>query len=126
MLGSATRINVEPSNLSHLWIKVDQYHRRIFILAAMPTLQNITVHVTVDGSPLKEWGTRTLRNKTVFCYIESETNKRFEVSIKPKIPYISKDGPAAHGFGTRHRGKERPGYFGVANQWEGVDGDEGC
>ena len=53
----------------------------------MPVLRNIEVHVTdAYDVPLKEWGARKLeRARLTTCYIQSETNKAFRISLRPAV-----------------------------------------
>ncbi|KAK0362844.1 hypothetical protein LTR59_013118 [Friedmanniomyces endolithicus] len=56
----------------------------------MPTFRYITVHVTdKDNTPLQEYGTRkSERAKNTSCYIQSEYDMPFRISIKPStLPF---------------------------------------
>ncbi|KAK0306333.1 hypothetical protein LTR01_006191 [Friedmanniomyces endolithicus] len=56
----------------------------------MPTFRYITVHVTdKDNNPLQEYGIRKSdRAKNTSCYIQSEYNMPFRISIKPStLPF---------------------------------------
>lgn len=55
----------------------------------MPTLKDVCVHVTDgDGEVLPEWGLHKLKHRNVMtCYIQSETNLAFGISIKPTNLY---------------------------------------
>ncbi|KAI9717553.1 MAG: hypothetical protein M1812_004694 [Candelaria pacifica] len=92
----------------------------------MPQIRNLTVRVTTSsGEELKEWGVQHLRKANVTsCYVQSETDMAFRISIQPKIPYIAADTAAAHGYGTRRRGNQRPGFFDMEDEWEEDDGDD--
>ncbi|KAK5123676.1 hypothetical protein LTR85_002312 [Meristemomyces frigidus] len=55
----------------------------------MPTYRGVTVHVT-DGhdNPLPVWGTQKRdRSHLTTCYIQSENNMAFRVSIKAELPF---------------------------------------
>ena len=108
----------------------------------MPQLEDIAVHVTVDGvngegqsirQPLEEWGVHRMRSsKKVSAYIAAETGKSFRVAIQPRIPYLSKDTAAAHEYNTRAKIKaryqglqtERPGFFKMGCAWQDEDGNQ--
>lgn len=51
----------------------------------MPVFRDIRVHVTdAENRPLKEWGVSTRdRSGLTTCYIQSETDKPFRISITP-------------------------------------------
>lgn len=55
----------------------------------MPKYRSITVHVTDrHGNALTEWGVQKLdRSKLTSCYIQSETDMAFRISIKPELPF---------------------------------------
>ena len=90
----------------------------------MPTLRGVTVQVAIDKTPLKEWGTCVQQNK-VSCYIESETNKSFQILLKPEIPYVTEGEPAAHEHKIRCLEKENPGVFNMEGKMEDVGSDKG-
>lgn len=81
----------------------------------MPTFRGITVEVVVDpGRPLQEWGVQHFpRANTISCYIESTAGLRFEISLRPEIPFHSKHyrdfdlltrpGPSCSGKKANHR-----------------------
>ncbi|MCJ1392585.1 hypothetical protein MMC18_005455 [Xylographa bjoerkii] len=107
----------------------------------MPKLKDILVQVTVDGldkngeklrRPLEEWGVQKMKNsKKISAYIEAETGKSFRILIQPKIPFPSKDAPAAHEYNTRQKAKARehglettrPGFFKMDEDWHDEDGN---
>lgn len=55
----------------------------------MPSLRGLEVHVTNEyGTPLEEYGTSTNgRAGTATCYIMSQTDMAFRISIAPTIPF---------------------------------------
>lgn len=55
----------------------------------MPTLRNVTVHITTPtGQPLEEFGLQRLRNRPrVSCFIESRSDMPFRVSLQPTVPW---------------------------------------
>lgn len=63
----------------------------------MPTLQNVTVHVTDDqGNVFQEWGIQSLKNyPKASAYIKSTTDMPFRVYIQPMIPYPDPEAPSA-------------------------------
>ncbi|KAL8806349.1 MAG: hypothetical protein Q9182_001379 [Xanthomendoza sp. 2 TL-2023] len=77
----------------------------------MPRLLDITVHVTdVQGNPLEELGVQKLRGNKISAYIESTNNKRFRISVQPKIPYLDHKPPPGDKFqrlGSRGSGGVR-------------------
>ncbi len=86
----------------------------------MPKFRDVTVSVTTaDGEDLREWGVQHLRkHNKASCYVQAETDMAFRIAIRPKIPYIAPDAAAAHGYGTRRRGSNRPGWFDMESDWE--------
>ncbi len=69
----------------------------------MPTLRDVTVHVTDDrGNISKEWGPQFLRSQNkVSAYIKSTTDMPFRVSVQPMIPYIDPDVPTSNASSSR-------------------------
>jgi len=56
----------------------------------MPTFRDVTIHVTDKNNvPLVEWGVRQHnRSRQISCFIQSVTDMRFCVSLKPaKLPF---------------------------------------
>jgi hypothetical protein len=112
----------------------------------MPWFKHIQVSVTVEknGPPsaprsekkpnrqrqaLEEWGIQNLRGKNkVSTYIEAQTDKTFQISITPRIPFPPGDLPTAHDYDTRWRKADRdvdprPGFFKMEDEWEDFDGN---
>jgi len=73
----------------------------------MPTLRGITVQViTEPEEPLQEWGVQQFpKSNTVSCYIKSSAGVRFEIALRPEIPYHS-------GFYKDFEHQARPGRSG--------------
>ncbi|KAI9828225.1 MAG: hypothetical protein M1819_004581 [Sarea resinae] len=94
----------------------------------MPELRGVTVHVTTsDGKALQEWSPQHFRrHNKVSCYIQSETNVSFRVSIQPKLPLIADDTPAAHAFETLNHGPDKLGFLdaNLEDMDEGKDEDQ--
>ena len=107
----------------------------------MPILEDIETRVVVEKptlrgekkyEPVQEWGIQTIGGgKKISSYIEAETGKAFRISIRPTIPYVSKDCHAAHSYETRERVEarnageetERPGFFKTKEKWQDLDGN---
>ncbi|KAI9676464.1 MAG: hypothetical protein M1817_000621 [Caeruleum heppii] len=91
----------------------------------MPELKDVTVHVTtLDGRELPEWGTQVMRrHNQATTYIQAESDMGFRVTVRPKIPYIADDVPAAHGYRTRRRGTNPAGRFPLNGRFEDEYGD---
>ncbi|KAI9812330.1 MAG: hypothetical protein M1827_004779 [Pycnora praestabilis] len=89
----------------------------------MPELRDVTIQVTTtEGEPLKEWGVQHFRrNNKCSCYVQSKTDMSFRVSLQPRIPYVAPDTASAHGYDTRWRGDNRPGFFNMENEWEDME-----
>ena len=52
------------------------------------------MHVTdVNGQSLPEWGVQHIRSRRVSAHIQSTTDRIFEISLQPRIPWCDKDHP---------------------------------
>ncbi|KAI9737773.1 MAG: hypothetical protein M1834_009141 [Cirrosporium novae-zelandiae] len=85
----------------------------------MPEFRGIEVHVTNhQGVNLQEWGTHTFRkHKRISTYIESVSDMRFMVNIKPRIPYIDENSTQPHDFEIRSPDRLPPGSLDKKNEW---------
>lgn len=55
----------------------------------MPFFRNVEVRITDQtGCPLQEYGIQKLSNANqASCYIESKTDERFRIYLKPVMPF---------------------------------------
>ncbi|KAK5009113.1 hypothetical protein LTR28_002627 [Elasticomyces elasticus] len=60
----------------------------------MPTLRNLTVNVTdAHHRPLPEWGVQHFGGASLStCYVQSETDQTFCVTVEARIPFEGFDG----------------------------------
>lgn len=72
------------------------------LLAKMPQLRDITVHVTDSkGVEFEEWAVQHLRKQhKISAYIKAQSDTTFRVSVQAKIPYTDYELPYGPALGS--------------------------
>ena len=54
----------------------------------MPFFRGVKCEISIDSEALEEWGeTRPEGSNQINCYVQSEAEKRFRLTVIPTIPF---------------------------------------